>query len=305
MWKTVIQAVLVVLLVPNGHTVPSGVQDEGAQRKAGFPVQYEELTSPQFVEALNASDGICMIPLGILEKHGTHLPLGTDLLNSREVAMRAAREEYCVVFPEYYAGQIFEAKHQPGTIAYSHNLMWLMLQETCDELARNGFKKIVLVNGHGGNNSFLEYFCQSQLSARRDYIVALFSAGLDPEVEQRAREMRKTTTGGHADEVETSMVLAHRPELVDLDKAAMESGADQNRLTGIPYLYTGIWWYARYPNHYAGDGSSGNRELGELYLSSRSRQLATMIKALKSDRSIQELQDRFHEKARRPTPDRN
>ena len=271
---------------------------EAVAKPVRLPVQYEELTAPQLVDALAASGGVCMIPLGILEKHGPHLPLGTDLINGREVALRAARSEYAVVFPEYFAGQIFEAKHQPGTIAYSNDLIWKMLQETCDELARNGFTKIVLVNGHGGNTSFLQYFCQSQLSARRDYVVGLFMPEEDPAVEKRAREMRKTTEGGHADEVETSMLMAHRPELVHIQDAGKESGEDLKRLEGIPFLYTGIWWYARYPNHYAGDGSNGNRELGEIYLASESGQLATLLKVLKSDRSIRELQDDFFQETR-------
>ena len=271
----------------------AAAQPGEAGKPVRLPVQYEELTAPQFADALAASGGICLVPLGILEKHGPHLPLGTDLLNGREVSLRAARREYAVVFPEYFVGQIFEAKHQPGTIAYSNSLIWMMLQETCDELARNGFTKIVLVNGHGGSTSFLEYFCQSQLSIQRDYVVALFSPEADTAVEERARELRKTTTGGHADEVETSMLLAHRPDLVYPGKASAESGEDQRRLDAIPYVYTGIWWYARYPNHYAGDGSNANRELGELYLASESAQLAQLVKVLKTDRSIKELQDDF------------
>src|SRR5256886_2838535 len=61
-------------------------------------------------------------PFGILEKHGPHLPLGTDLLDVRYAALHAAEQEYTVVFPEYYFGQIFEARHEPGTVAYSAHL---------------------------------------------------------------------------------------------------------------------------------------------------------------------------------------
>jgi creatinine amidohydrolase len=137
-------------------------------------------------------------------------------------------------------------------------------------------------------------------------VVGLFTPEDDPAVEKRARELRKTTTGGHADEVETSTLLAHRPELVHLADAGKESGEDQKRLAGIPYLYTGVWWYARYPNHYAGDGSTGNRELGEQCLASESGQLARLVRVLKSDRSIMELQARFsgsveHPKRQRAT----
>src|SRR5216117_4606190 len=107
--------------------------------------------------------GTCLLPFGILEKHGLHLPLGNDLLNVRYVALNAAQQEYAIVFPEYYFGQIFEAKHQPGTVAYSRGLELQLLQETTDEMARNGCKKVIIVNGHGGNNSLLPYFAQSQL----------------------------------------------------------------------------------------------------------------------------------------------
>jgi creatinine amidohydrolase/Fe(II)-dependent formamide hydrolase-like protein len=58
-----------------------------------------------------------------------------------------------VVFPEYYFGQIFEAQQQPGTVAYSLETQLTLLQETVKEMARNGCKKMLIVNGHGGNNS--------------------------------------------------------------------------------------------------------------------------------------------------------
>src|SRR5207247_9875279 len=84
--------------------------------------RWEELTASDFVSALQASRGTCLLPFGILEKHGPAGPLGTDLINVRFVTLRATKEEYAIVFPEYYVGQIFEARHQPGTIAYSSHL---------------------------------------------------------------------------------------------------------------------------------------------------------------------------------------
>src|SRR5579862_7025035 len=85
---------------------------------AGFAQQnlsshWEELTGPDFIQAIHQSQGVCVLPFGILEKHGPHLPLGTDLLDERYAVFNAVKQEYAVVFPEYYFGQIFEAKHQP------------------------------------------------------------------------------------------------------------------------------------------------------------------------------------------------
>src|SRR5438874_11453080 len=69
--------------------------------------KWEELTAPDFVKAIQQSQGTCLLPIGILEKHGAHLPLGNDLLNVRYAALNAAQQEYAIVFPEYYFGQIF------------------------------------------------------------------------------------------------------------------------------------------------------------------------------------------------------
>jgi creatinine amidohydrolase len=192
--------------------------------------QLEEMTTPQFVKAVELSGGVCVIPLGIMEKHSTHLPLGTDLFEARASVIMAAEKEYAVVFPPYYVGQIFEAKHQPGTIAYSNELMWKMLDETCSELARNGLKKIILFNGHGGNTSFLQYFCQSQLASQRDYVVALFNPGPDTVKDNEIKSLKKATLDGHAGEEETSMMYFIRPDLVDTSAIGRESGLSQGKL---------------------------------------------------------------------------
>ncbi|MGA2250834.1 creatininase family protein, partial [Terracidiphilus sp.] len=136
--------------------------------------KWEELTAPDFVTAIHQSQGTCVLPFGILEKHGPHLPLGTDLLDVRFAALNAVKQEYAVVFPEYYFGQIFEAQQEPGTVAYSLSTQLLLLQETVKEMARNGCKKVLIVNGHGGNEYLLPLFAQAQLATPRDYVVYVF-----------------------------------------------------------------------------------------------------------------------------------
>jgi creatinine amidohydrolase len=269
--------------------------------QAELPYKMEDLTSPKFVKAVELSGGVCVIPLGIIEKHGPHLPLGTDMYEAREFAFQAAKKEYAVVFPPYYFGQIFEAKHKPGTVAYSHELMWQMLDETCKELSRNGLKKIVLVNGHGGNTSFLQYFCQTQLNKQEDYIVVLFSPGPDPVNEKEIKSLTKAKLDGHAGEQETSMMYVINPDLVDQTAMKSESGLDQSRLKDIPFGYTGIWWYAKFPNHFASDNNTPNKRLGELLIDSEASQLAQLIKYLKADNTIQQLQEEFFKKAQNPS----
>ena len=260
---------------------------------------WEELTAPDFVSAVQQSEGVCVIPMGVIEKHGPHLPLGTDVYTAREISFRAAEKEYCIVYPFYFVGQIFEAKQQPGTIAYSNELLYRFLEESCEEISRNGIKKIILMNGHGGNTNFLQYFCQSQLAAPKDYAVYLFTPSMDAETQAKISSLRKTTTGGHADEMESSTVMAIHPNLVKPDHASDESGADMNRLS-LNNAYTGIWWYAKYPNHYAGDAKDANSALGEVILKQRVGQLAEVIKAIKADSITLRLQNDFFKESLSP-----
>ncbi len=276
-----------------------GAQAQQSKTK-NLPVKMGELTAPQFAEAAEKSNGTCIIPMGVLEKHGPHLPLASDVIQAREIAKRAAKQEYTVVYPHFYFGQIFEAKHQPGTLAFSNELIWKMLEETCQELARNGLKKIILVNGHGGNSSFLPYFCQSQLASQKDYAVVLFQPETDEETQEKINRMMQSEQDMHAGETETSAVFAIRPDLVDTEAADDESGEDQKRLTDMPYGYTGIWWYGRFPNHYGGDGSYASAELGELVINSQVDQLVELIDYLKKNDSVLKLQEEFFDRAKNP-----
>jgi len=267
-----------------------------AAAQTKLPVKWEELTAGEFREAIAKSQGTCLLPFGILEKHGPHMPLGTDLLNVRYVAEHAALQEYAVIFPEYYAGQIFEARHEPGTISYSAEMQMKLLQETTDEMARNGCKKVVIVNGHGGNEHLLPFYAQSQLAKPHDYVVYVQWG------HEAAKKVGAEKAGPdwHAGESETSRVLVTHPDLVHLDKASNESGADQKRVKLPESVYTGIWWYARFPYHYSGDASTATKELGEADIQSWINTVVQAIKAIKADDESLKLQNEFYEKSQHP-----
>src|SRR5262249_7130681 len=174
--RTVARRILMVFRLLAVLTVTVlGLASAGAQTK--LSTKWEELTAGDFRQGIQQSKGTCLLPFGILEKHGPHLPLGTDLLDVRYASLHAADQEYVVVFPEYYFGQIFEAKHEPATMAYSSELQLRLLQETTDEMARNGCKKVIVVNGHGGNEHLLPFFAQSQLDSPHDYVVYILAGG--------------------------------------------------------------------------------------------------------------------------------
>ncbi len=272
-----------------------GAVSTNAQTK--LSTKWEELTAADFRSGIQQAKGTCLLPFGILEKHGPHLPLGTDLLNVRYASLHAVDQEYAVVFPEYYFGQIFEAKHEPGTVAYSMELQLRLLQETTDEMARNGCKKVIIVNGHGGNEHLLPFFAQGQLDNPHDYVVYV----LDGERSRPGGPAKKSTgIDYHAGENETSNTIVSHPDLVHVDRAAGESGADQKRLKLPEELYTGIWWYARFPNHYSGDGSVATKELGEWNMKGWIDSIVECIRAVKADDASLKLQNEFYEKSKHP-----
>lgn len=276
------------------HVALAHAQSASSTQK--LSVHWEELTASDFREGIHRSQGTCLLPFGILEKHGPHLPIGTDLIDARYAALHAAEKEYAIVFPEYYFGQIAEARHEPGTIAYTRGLQLALLQETTDEMSRNGCKKILIVNGHGGNEHLLPYFAQTQLDKPHDYVVYVF----DERSPDHGGPAKKTTIDMHAGESETSKVLVSRPDLVHMDRANNESGADQNRQKIPEDIYTGIWWYTRFPNHYSGDGSAATKELGEYQMNWWIESVVKAIREVKADDVSLKLQKEFYEKSTHP-----
>jgi creatinine amidohydrolase len=265
-----------------------------------LPARWDELTASDWQKALDSSNRTCILPIGILEKHGPHAPIGSDLIHVREWAARATKREYAVVFPDYFYGQIYEAKHQYGTFALPSTMVLELLQATCDEIGRNGFNKIVIINGHGGNPNLLRFFVQSQLEKPHDYAVYFFEPSFDSSISAQIKAMRKSdpATDQHAGERETSTLLYLRPDLVKMDSAKNESGSNLNRLS-IPNVYTGIWWYASYPNHYAGEGAKATAALGKLITEYTIDSLVRALKAIKADTKTLQLQKEFYDRVKK------
>ena len=163
-------------------------------------------------------------------------------------------------------------------------------------MARNGCKKIIVVNGHGGNNSLLPYFAQTQMATPHDYVLYVYNRGAYPA----GRPAMHSKVDSHAGESETAHLMVTRPDLVRKELIPTENGADQNRLDLPAGVYTGIWWYAKFPEHYAGDAAPATTELGQFDMKAWADGIANAIRAVKADRMTLRLQTEFYEKAKRP-----
>ena len=250
--------------------------------QAKLSTHWEELTAADFRSAIQQSQGTCLLPFGILEKHGPHLPLGTDLLDVRYATLHAADQEYAVVLGIQCQG--------------------LRARNRLQRLFHNEFRRADFFDdaqrsvGHGGNESLLPFFAQSQMEKPHDYVAYILGLVETPP----GGPAKKTKIDMHAGESETSKMLISRPDLVHLDRAASESGADLARLKLPENVYTGIWWYARFPNHYSGEGVAANKELGQFEMNGWIDGIVKAIKAVKADDQSLKIQNEFYEKSKHP-----
>ena len=265
---------------------------------------WEELNVNDFAASVEKCGGVCIFPIGCLEKHGNHLPLGTDIYTSREVAARAAKQEEVMIFPAYPLGFVTEVKHKAGTIAIPYLLHLQVLEAIFEEISRNGYHKILILSGHGGNNSFLSALSRSMQEKRRDYSLFIMNAWhMQPE--QQAALLEKfgpTPGGGHADHQETSQIMAIRPDLVHMELVDPEQCRNLGRADW--YLEhgvsTGISWYASYPNQFAGDPSAATPEYGEDVLAFSAANVAKVVRKIKEDNTLSGLYEEFYSMIDKP-----
>ena len=118
-------------------------------------MKWEDLTSVEFDEAIEKSEGVCLLPLGCLERHGEHLAVGCDGYAANHIANLAAEKEYAVVFPAgHWLGEVMpnhsndpeamQKKQLRGYISIKPHTLLTVLEELCDEIHRNGFNKILI-----------------------------------------------------------------------------------------------------------------------------------------------------------------
>ena len=261
-------------------------------------MNWEKITSVQFERAVDDCGRVCLLPIGVVEKHGDHLPLGQDTIYIHDVCSRAADEEPAIVFPAFFFGQILEAKHVPGTVALGRELLVPLLEKVCDEIGRNGLQRIIVVNGHGGNNGFLRYFLALLLERQKPYTVYMSGAGFSrPDVSAVA----EATVDGHAGERETCSMLFLHPELVRVD-AFGDYGTPLRRLQEIREagLNTPVDWYADFPGHFAGDRVALTAEKGRSFVAADVAHLVEQIRVVKSDLTTPALYQEFFRRHEKP-----
>ncbi len=182
-------------------------------------MHWEELTSAE-IGALDRDRTVVILPLGSVEQHGNHLPIGTDTMLAEAVSRAAAAASGgTVVMPPPWYG--FSAHHMrfPGSITLRAETLLALVEDVVASLVRHGFRRILIVNGHGGNNGLIDVLASTlgntHYGKARIAALTYFTLARDA-----IAKLRKSKPGGmgHACEFETSMVQHLRPELVKIEQ---------------------------------------------------------------------------------------
>lgn len=183
-------------------------------------VQWNALRSTQFVKG-EASRTVVVLPIGSTEQHGPHLPVQTDTLLATEVAQRAAAlcapDLPVLVLPALWVSLAEHHMALPGTLTLDHATVLSFIRCIVRSLSRQGYKRIFLLNGHGGNVNALAAVVD-QLTPELDVDLATATYWV-AAAERFAEILEQQKTVMHACEAETSMLMHLRPDLIDGDAA--------------------------------------------------------------------------------------
>ena len=284
-------------------------------------MKWEYLREEEFPDAIKKSGGLCVMCLGCLEKHGQHLPVGTDSLKGDKIVELAAEKAGVVMFPTaMWLGDVVSShavadpseRKKYGFVGINPQTLLRVLEELCDEIARNGFTKILLCSSHGGNTSLLNYFVRAQGYNKKKYATMvcraydlggelrpenmLERAKADPEYFSMLTEedyatlerfAQPGTTFGHGCFGETMLVQGTYPDLVRLDRCDAEDGISTHRsdyLKEFGIISFTYAWPSNFPNSYAGTPPFGcSKALGDAAVKMSVDRLANIFEKIRDD----------------------
>jgi creatinine amidohydrolase len=234
--------------------------------------ELEQMTSPELRNLIDKGVATVVLPIGSIEQHGKHMPLGTDAILGDEIGRRAAERLGAVLAPTVRVGCAEHHMAFPGTMTLSHDTLRDVAVEMATSLARHGFRRIVLLPTHGGNFAPVRAAVE-QLNGTLDGTTAFSPAGdfardviggAAGSVSEKSG-ITPGQSGAHSGEWETSIMLVLRPDLVEM--AGAEIGYTGDMAEGIRRMYEErVGVEALSPNGVMGDPTLADADRGEAYL---------------------------------------
>ena len=253
---------------------------------ADSPFRLAEMSWPA-VEAALEDTATMLLPVGATEQHGHHLPLGVDVLMPEAVAERVARRTDCLLAPSVDYGVSPHHQFKPGTFTVGTETFQRYVRDVCQSAGEWGVENVVMLNGH-----YLAQDAELDIVVRRlrneDGMTA-FHAPLSALWADAADDARTGEVAFHAAEFETSVMLALRPDLVEMDSAvAVDVPDDSLPLTDYDaYGENSVSWSLSAadmddltPAGNLGDPSGATAEMGERMVDAATSNLVTLVEAL-------------------------
>lgn len=254
-------------------------------------VQLERLSSPEVRLACKAAQGVAIIPIGAIEVHGPHLPLGTDSIETYEIGLRAARQAGVVVAPLMWYGNSRSFMDFPGSIGVRPEVIKELLKDISLSLIRHGFDKLVILDGHGGNYGILDVLLED-LHLETKALVCHARAW---ELATLPKPQGTPDYDGHGGSSETSVMLALWPD--DVDRSRFVDSAPEIDLTPLGSVFPSpSGKYSNGPivfplsmgemveSGHHGDPTKGSAERGEALIRVKVEALTEFLLALKQGR---------------------
>lgn len=250
---------------------------------------WEEMTWVEIEERLKTVDTV-ILPCGAIEQHGPHLPVDIDYYDAKYLSLKVAEacsEPRPLVLPAIPFGVSYHHEEFKGTLSVTNNALSLFVYDLGMSLARNGVKKIIIINGHGDNAPTLSY--AAQMINRDARIFVCVDTGETSDID--IAELTQTSNDIHAGDIETSTTLAIRPDMVQMDKAV-----DATLSFGSDFLNfdneRSINWYVRTnkisETGVMGDATKATAEKGEKMWNIMIRNLVRFVESVKG-KSLDEL----------------
>jgi creatinine amidohydrolase len=252
------------------------------------PLLYERLTWPEVRRAV-AEDRVCLIPAGVLEDHGPHLPIDADTRIATEICRRVAEAapDDVVLLPPVIHGYTPHHMDFPGPITIGWDTFTKYCVDIGTSLAHHGFKRVLFLNGHGSNIPLLDV-ASRLISLRYPDVLAASTFYLSsPDGLQVVEETRESERGGmgHACELETSIYLALDPDAVFMDKAVDENSYPEGPNAWMDWtdgpLKLMPWWNALSHTGVHGDATKATAEKGRILLDAAVKECVGFVRELR------------------------
>lgn len=239
---------------------------------------FEQLTAEEAAVLLSRQP-VALLPIGAVEAHGAHLPLGTDNILAEGVARLVADKlQDVVILPTLSYGQVWSLRDFPGTIGISNEVLIGLIVDIGRSLHRQGIQVLALINGHMGNLVAMKEAARVLYDECPLKVMFFTYPGVAGVINEVTESERAHSSYFHACEIETSYMLYVAPEAVKMDKAIKEN------LTFPPeFEVMNVPWQEVTKSGVLGDATLATAEKGKVIIDTAVENIVRLIEKVKGD----------------------